>query len=84
MVGRDQTVREISSQLKTERFVTIVGPGGIGKTTVAVSVGHDLLAEFAGAVHFFDLGPPQRSPARAELRCLDARLLVQSSDPTPA
>src|SRR6266481_7860243 len=53
MVGRDQTVQEISEQLKTERFVTIAGPGGIGKTTVAVSVGH----EFAGAAHFFDLGP---------------------------
>src|SRR5712691_4684622 len=29
MVGRDQTVQEISERLKTERFVTIVGPGGI-------------------------------------------------------
>jgi len=40
MVGRDQTVQEISEQLKTERFVTIVGPGGIGKTSVVVSVGY--------------------------------------------
>ena len=57
MVGRSQTVGEISEQLRAERFVAIVGPGGIGKSTVAVSVGHELLAEFAGAVHFFDLGP---------------------------
>ena len=47
MVGRSQTVGEISQQLKAERFVAIVGPGGIGKSTVAVSVGHELLAEFA-------------------------------------
>ena len=57
MVGRSQTVSDISEQLKAERFVSIVGPGGIGKSTVAVSVGHELLAEFAGAVQFFDLGP---------------------------
>jgi predicted ATPase len=36
--------------------VTIVGAGGIGKTTVAVSVAHSLLQEFAGAVCFVDIG----------------------------
>ncbi|MET4201630.1 putative ATPase/DNA-binding winged helix-turn-helix (wHTH) protein [Bradyrhizobium sp. LA8.1] len=54
--GRDQTVGEIVIRLKTERFLTIVGPGGIGKTTVAVSVGHELNNEFGGAVYLFDLG----------------------------
>jgi predicted ATPase/DNA-binding winged helix-turn-helix (wHTH) protein len=83
MVGRDQTVQEISGLLAAERFVTIVGPGGIGKTTVAVSVGHDLLAEFAGAVHFFDLGPindPLLVPGSVASAL---GLPVQSSDPTP-
>ncbi|MCA6106288.1 ATP-binding protein [Bradyrhizobium cenepequi] len=56
MVGRDQAVRDISAKLRSERFVTIVGPGGVGKTTVAVSAGHDLLEEFAGAVSFLDFG----------------------------
>jgi predicted ATPase/DNA-binding winged helix-turn-helix (wHTH) protein len=61
MAGRDQTVHEISEKLRSERFVTIAGPGGIGKTTLAVSVGHSLLTEFSGAVHFFDLGAIQDS-----------------------
>jgi predicted ATPase/DNA-binding winged helix-turn-helix (wHTH) protein len=56
MVGRDETVQSISAQLLGERFVTVVGPGGIGKTTVAVSVAHAKLAEFGGAVHFVELG----------------------------
>jgi len=56
MAGRERTIHDISGQLKTERFVTIVGPGGIGKTTVAVSTGHALLAEFSGQVHFVSLG----------------------------
>src|SRR5271167_1167886 len=38
MVGRDDTVRDLAQQLLLWRFVSIVGPGGIGKTTVAISV----------------------------------------------
>jgi predicted ATPase/DNA-binding winged helix-turn-helix (wHTH) protein len=56
MVGRSEVVRALSAQLITSRFVTIVGPGGVGKTTVAVAVAHDLLESFAGAIVFVDLG----------------------------
>ncbi len=56
MIGRDDTVRTIAADLRIDRFVTIVGPGGMGKTTVAVSVAHAMLEEFAGNVCFVDLG----------------------------
>jgi len=56
MVGRDEAVQRISAQLLGRRFVTVVGPGGIGKTTVAVSVAHALWPEFGGAVRFVELG----------------------------
>ena len=56
MVGRDDTVRTIAADLRTDRFVTIVGPGGMGKTTVAVAVAHAMLDEFAGKVSFVDIG----------------------------
>jgi len=56
MVGRDEAVRTIAADLIADRFVTIVGPGGMGKTTVAVSVCHALLEEFAGAVCWVDIG----------------------------
>src|SRR5271156_2982208 len=55
MVGREDTVKKISAQLTAKRFVTIVGPGGIGKTTVAKSVGHRLFDVFKNAIHFVDL-----------------------------
>jgi predicted ATPase/DNA-binding winged helix-turn-helix (wHTH) protein len=55
MVGRDDTVRALAQQLRIWRFVSIVGPGGIGKTTVAVSVAHTLIDGFRGAVFFIDL-----------------------------
>ena len=55
MIGRDDTIRALSAQLVTYRFVSIVGPGGVGKTTVAISVAHALLDGFNGAVFFVDL-----------------------------
>src|SRR5271163_3743618 len=55
MVGRDDTVRSLAQQLQAWRFVSIVGPGGTGKTTVAISVAHALIDGFHGAVFFIDL-----------------------------
>src|SRR5258707_3537016 len=39
-----------------QRFVSIVGPGGMDKTPVAVSIAHELIDDFEGAVFFVDLG----------------------------
>jgi predicted ATPase/DNA-binding winged helix-turn-helix (wHTH) protein len=55
VLGRDGVVRDLTRELTERRFVSIVGPGGIGKTTVALVVAHEVLSEFAGAVHFLDL-----------------------------
>jgi len=70
MVGRDETVRLISEELTARRFFTIVGPGGIGKTTLATAVGHTMLAAFDGAVYYVDFGPlctPSLVPNRVAL-----------------
>src|SRR5258706_7713977 len=56
MVGRDDDVLKLSAQLAASRFVTVVGAGGVGKTTVAVAVAHHLVEAFAGSVLFVDLG----------------------------
>jgi DNA-binding winged helix-turn-helix (wHTH) protein len=55
MLGRDQAVRQLRTKLTTCRFVSIVGPGGVGKTTAAIAIAHTLLADFGGAVFFVDL-----------------------------
>ena len=54
LVGRDQTIAQIAQALMKRRFVTVVGPGGIGKTTVAVAACHTLSDEFDGAIYFID------------------------------
>ncbi len=55
MVGRDDVVLQIRARLRTARLITIVGTGGIGKTTVALAVGHAASDDFSGAVVFIDL-----------------------------
>jgi predicted ATPase/DNA-binding winged helix-turn-helix (wHTH) protein len=57
MVGREDAVDMVSCQVRERRFVSLVGPGGIGKTTVAVAVAHELASDFGEAVHFVDFGP---------------------------
>ncbi|WP_245973795.1 ATP-binding protein [Bosea caraganae] len=38
LLGRDDAIRQISGQLDQPGYVTIVGPGGAGKTSLAVTV----------------------------------------------
>lgn len=83
MIGRADDVAAVSGQLMAHRFVTIVGTGGVGKTTVAIEAGYELAGSFAGAVHFIDLGvlsdPGLVPTAIASMLGLS----VQSDDPTP-
>jgi predicted ATPase/DNA-binding winged helix-turn-helix (wHTH) protein len=55
MIGRETVVGEVSDKLRDERFVTLLGPGGIGKTTIALAVGRVVAEAFGGKVHFVDL-----------------------------
>jgi predicted ATPase/DNA-binding winged helix-turn-helix (wHTH) protein len=55
-VGRDDALDALATQVLTRRFVTIVGPGGIGKTTLAVELGRRLAEEFSNDVCYLDLG----------------------------
>src|SRR6476619_2406727 len=55
MIGRETVVRDVSDKLRNERFVTLLGPGGIGKTTIACAVGRAAAEEFGGEVYFVDL-----------------------------
>ncbi|MET0222477.1 MAG: winged helix-turn-helix domain-containing protein, partial [Tardiphaga sp.] len=55
IVGRDGVVKTLVAQLLARRFVSVVGPGGIGKTTVSLAVAHAVSGEFADPVAFIDL-----------------------------
>ncbi|PPJ48975.1 ATPase [Rhizobium sp. KAs_5_22] len=82
MVGRDEDIRKIADQLVPHRFVTIHGPGGIGKTTVAVAVANQMLEAFEGSVYFLDLALLEDSTFVASAVASTLGIILQSNDPT--
>ncbi|MDB5535944.1 MAG: hypothetical protein JWQ65_819 [Devosia sp.] len=55
IIGRDSTATALTERLLLRRFVTVVGPGGIGKTTVASMVADKIGESFANGVAMADL-----------------------------
>ena len=84
MVGREDSVRIICADVITDRFVTIIGPGGMGKTTVAISVAHALLEEFADAVCFVDVSTVAEAKLVAATIASTLGLTVQGDKVLPA
>lgn len=83
MVGRNDAVEALSMLLTARRFVSVVGPGGMGKTTVAVSVAHALLGEFGHAVYFVDLGVVTDATLVPGAVAAALGVLGQTQDPLP-
>ncbi|WP_256806180.1 winged helix-turn-helix domain-containing protein [Bradyrhizobium sp. Bra64] len=82
MIDREEDLESLSVLVDRERFVTIVGSGGVGKTTVAVVVGHQLIDRFTGAVLFVDLSMLNDSDLVATVIASLLGLSVQSHDAT--
>ena len=55
VIGRADIISTLTTQLQKRRFLTIVGPGGIGKTTVAVAIADALARAYADGVWFVAL-----------------------------
>lgn len=84
MVGRDEAVRAVAADLIAHRFLTIVGPGGMGKTTVAVAVAHAMLQEFPEAVCFVNLGALSDPAHVASTVASTLGLTIQTEDALPS
>jgi predicted ATPase/DNA-binding CsgD family transcriptional regulator len=55
-VGRERELAEVKRLLKTSRLVTLTGPGGSGKTRLALEVGRELLGAYQDGIWFVELG----------------------------
>jgi class 3 adenylate cyclase len=70
-VGREQEVRDVVELLRTNRLVTLTGPGGSGKTRLAIESAAELVGEFRAGVFWVGL---------AALR--DPKLVLQTAAQT--
>lgn len=83
MIGRDETIERIALELSQHRFVTVVGPGGIGKTSVAIAVAHRQLDVFDGQIAFIDFGALKDASLIPDAIASALDLTVTSDDPMP-
>jgi predicted ATPase/DNA-binding winged helix-turn-helix (wHTH) protein len=55
VVGRDEVIATVVSRCSRHRLLTIAGPGGIGKTTVAIAAAEEMSASFTDGIWFIGL-----------------------------
>src|SRR5262249_50072049 len=84
MIGRAEVLAALSVRLPQQRFITIVGPGGIGKTTVAVALAEGLITSYDDGVRFLDLAPIANPLLVTSTLASSLGLSVPFEDPNPS
>jgi predicted ATPase/class 3 adenylate cyclase len=56
-IGREREMSEVKQLLSNTRLLTLIGPGGTGKTRLSLRVGTDLLQSFTDGVWLAELAP---------------------------
>jgi len=55
LIGRELALAQVVSAIGSARLVTLTGPGGIGKTRLALALGEHLASDYADGVWWVDL-----------------------------
>jgi predicted ATPase/DNA-binding CsgD family transcriptional regulator/Tfp pilus assembly protein PilF len=57
LVGREREISEVEGRLREARLLTLTGPGGSGKTRLALASAADLVEDYEGGVWLVELAP---------------------------
>lgn len=83
-IGRADTIGALLKQLPRHRLITVVGAGGIGKTTVALAVAEALIASYDHGVWLVDLAPLRDASLVSTALASSLGLTISSQDPVVA
>ncbi len=83
LFGRSDVIETLTQRLAEDRYVTVVGPGGIGKTSVALAVADRLRPGLRGGVCFVDLAPLGDDRLVSTALASALGVSVVSDDPLP-
>ena len=78
MIGRERELEQLARLVRTQRLVTIVGFGGLGKSLLGCELARLLGPEFAGGVQWIDLAAID-SPQAARAAVLE---FIEATDAT--
>jgi predicted ATPase/DNA-binding winged helix-turn-helix (wHTH) protein len=81
VIGRRDLIASVQDQLLKGRLVSLIGPAGVGKTTVALACATNLLTEFSSGIYFVDLSAINRSDQVATEIAIALGLSVDFEDP---
>jgi predicted ATPase/DNA-binding winged helix-turn-helix (wHTH) protein len=82
-IGRASELVELTALSAEHRLTTIVGPGGVGKTWLAIRLGRQSVDRFPDGVHLVDLGPvTERLAVAGTLARVLGVALRRDDDPT--
>ena len=81
IIGRESELAELADCLQRHRLVALVGSGGVGKTRLAVELGHSVLPRYPDGVWLVDLAP--LSDAALLTRATTSALDLSNDDEEP-
>lgn len=84
MIGRQGLVESLVAQLPRKRFISLVGSGGIGKTTVALRVAERLLGQYRDGTCLLDLASLNDAAMIAPNLCALLELTLHDGEPLDA
>jgi predicted ATPase len=84
IIGRSDNMEAVSRELSRRRIVTVVGPAGIGKTSLAIATAATLRGSFGDAVLFVDLAPIEDPSLVISTLASTLGLSLRADDPVTA
>ncbi|MGF6485153.1 ATP-binding protein [Paraburkholderia sp. JPY419] len=83
VIGREDVIDGLTDQLPERRLLTIAGPGGIGKTTVAVAIAHRFSGRTGIRALFVNFAPVSDKASVASTVASTLGVAVFSGNPVP-